>query len=67
MIGPELGGLGLRTDRIYILESILQPDAATVLGYGHVMLTMTNGEFVSGLITAIPPPAGSTRRHPWRR
>jgi putative heme-binding domain-containing protein len=49
-IGPELAGLGLRTDRLYILESILQPDASIVLGYTNVLLTLKNGEAVNGLL-----------------
>jgi putative heme-binding domain-containing protein len=49
-IGPELAGLGLRTDRLYILESILQPDASIVLGYTNILLTLKNGEVVNGLL-----------------
>ncbi len=50
-IGPELAGLGLRTDRIYILESILVPDATTVFGFTHILLNLKNGEVVSGILS----------------
>lgn len=49
-IGPELAGLGQRTDRLYILESILQPDASIVLGYQNILLTLKKGEVVNGLL-----------------
>jgi quinoprotein glucose dehydrogenase len=49
-IGPELAGLGLRSDRVSILESILVPDANIVFGYGNVLLTLKDGEIVNGLL-----------------
>lgn len=49
-IGPELAGLGLRTERIYILESIIVPNANIVMGYENVLLTLKNGEQVNGLL-----------------
>lgn len=49
-IGPELAGLGLRTERIYILESIVLPDANIVYSYGNALLKLKNGELINGLL-----------------
>ena len=49
-IGPDLTGLGQRMDRVYILESIIDPNAVISPGFDQALLTLASGEQVSGLI-----------------
>lgn len=48
-IGPDLTALQQVTDRLYILESIIDPNAVITAGFQNVLLTMKNGETVSGI------------------
>lgn len=51
-IGPDLGDVRTYTDRIFILESIVDPNAVIVLGFQNVMLTLQNDEIVTGILKA---------------
>jgi len=48
-IGPNLKSIGVQKDRRYILESVLNPQAAIAPGYGTILLTLKNGDTVAGL------------------
>jgi putative heme-binding domain-containing protein len=48
-IGPDLSSIQQVTDRLYILESIVDPDAVITTGFQNVLLTMKNGETVWGV------------------
>lgn len=45
---PNLAGIGSRRDREHLLESIVQPNAAFSEGYEQVVLTLENGDVISG-------------------
>ena len=49
-VGPELTTIGKTRDFKYLLESIVDPGAAVAPGYGTMVLTLTNGETLSGLL-----------------
>ena len=49
-IGPELTGLGLLTERVFILESIVEPNATISPGYGSFLLKLKNGESMAGVV-----------------
>jgi len=46
--GPNLSDLGLRQERRYILESLVNPSAVVVPGYGLTMVTRKDGSSVAG-------------------
>jgi quinoprotein glucose dehydrogenase len=46
--GPNLSDLALRQDRKYILESLVNPSAVVVPGYGLTMVTRKDGSSVAG-------------------
>jgi putative heme-binding domain-containing protein len=48
-IGPDLSAIQQVTDRLYILESIVDPNAVIASGFQNVMLTFKNGETASGI------------------
>jgi len=50
-IGPELTGLGLHTERIFILESIVEPNAVISPGFASYLLTLKNGDVLAGVVT----------------
>jgi putative heme-binding domain-containing protein len=50
-IGPELTSLRQATDRVFILESIVDPNTKVTVGYQNVLLTLTNGEMLSGILS----------------
>jgi quinoprotein glucose dehydrogenase len=50
--GPNLGGIGVREGKEYILESIINPGAKVAKGWGIVSITLHNGGTVSGTLTA---------------
>jgi putative heme-binding domain-containing protein len=50
-IGPDLTTLRQATDRVFILESIIDPNAVTTSGFQNVLLKMKDGESVSGIIS----------------
>ena len=49
-VGPRLQGVGSRLSREQILESLIDPSARIAPGYGAIVLTLTDGEQVSGLL-----------------
>jgi quinoprotein glucose dehydrogenase len=46
--GPNLSDLGLRQNRVYVLESLVNPSAVVVPGYGLTMVTRKDGGSVAG-------------------
>ena len=48
-VGPDLGHIASQHDRIYILTSIVQPNAAIAPGYENLLLTLKDGNLVAGL------------------
>lgn len=46
--GPDLAGVGSRGDRHYLLESLVNPSAEVVPGYGLTLITLEDGESVGG-------------------
>jgi putative membrane-bound dehydrogenase-like protein len=49
-VGPDLAKIAQATDRIYLLESIVDPNAKIAPGYDNVLLTLNNGEMVAGIL-----------------
>jgi quinoprotein glucose dehydrogenase len=49
-VGPELAGIGAKQTREYLLESIVLPDAKIAKGYDSVILELTNGKTVTGVL-----------------
>ena len=47
-IGPNLKSVGVQKDRAYILESLINPQAAIAPGYGTISLTLKNGDSIAG-------------------
>lgn len=50
-IGPDLTALHQTTDRLFILESIVDPNAVIAPGFQSVLLTLKSGESVSGILS----------------
>ena len=51
-VGPDLAGIGQRHDRLYILQSIVDPNAVIAPGYENVVLTLQNGDIVAGILNS---------------
>lgn len=51
-IGPSLEGIGKRQTAAYLLESLIDPQAKIVPGYGLVTLTLRDGRSVTGTLMA---------------
>jgi quinoprotein glucose dehydrogenase len=49
-VGPDLTGIGGRQKRDYLLESIVDPNKQIAQGFETVVLTLTNGKVVSGIV-----------------
>ncbi len=50
LVGPDLAGIGARQTREYILQAILEPNAAVAAGFENVMVeTKSGGEFAGTL------------------
>jgi quinoprotein glucose dehydrogenase len=49
-IGPDLTRIGATKDRAYLLESIVHPDKRIAEGYEAVILTLTDGSVVGGIV-----------------
>ncbi len=49
-VGPDLAGIGAKQSRQYLLESIVEPNKQIAQGYESVVLTLTNGTVVSGVL-----------------
>jgi quinoprotein glucose dehydrogenase len=51
-VGPDLNGIGGRQQRDYLLESIVLPNKQIAKGFETVVLTLTNGKSVVGVLKA---------------
>ncbi len=51
-VGPDLAKIAQVSDRILLLESIVDPNAKIAPGYANVVLMLKNGEMAAGLLTA---------------
>jgi quinoprotein glucose dehydrogenase len=51
-VGPDLSGIGAKQKRDYLLESIVDPNKQIAKGYESVILVLTNGKTVSGIVKA---------------
>jgi quinoprotein glucose dehydrogenase len=49
-VGPDLTGIGAKQKRDYLLESIVDPNKQIAQGFETVVLTLTNGKVVSGIV-----------------
>ncbi len=49
-VGPALAGIGARADRAYLLEALVAPGATIARGFQTVVLTLDDGETVSGTL-----------------
>jgi quinoprotein glucose dehydrogenase len=49
-VGPDLAGIGSKQKRDYLLESIVDPNKQIAQGFETVVLTLTNGKVVSGIV-----------------
>jgi putative heme-binding domain-containing protein len=49
-IGPDLTAVHQTTERLFILESIIEPNAVIAPGFQNVLLTLKSGESVSGIM-----------------
>jgi quinoprotein glucose dehydrogenase len=49
-VGPDLAKIAQASDRIYLLESIVNPNAKIAPGYNNVLLTLKNGDMVAGIL-----------------
>jgi len=48
--GPALDGIGAERDNAYLLESLVNPSADVVPGYGLTLVTLKNGESIGGAL-----------------
>jgi quinoprotein glucose dehydrogenase len=51
-IGPDLTGIGGTLERIYILQSIVDPNAVTAPGFQNVLLQLQDGSDLAGILQA---------------
>ena len=51
-IGPDLTGLALKYDKAEIIRSVLEPSNRIVTGYQPVLLALTDGKVLNGLVRA---------------
>jgi len=51
-VGPVLNGIGAQKARDYLLESVVNPNAQIAQGYQSVILNLTDGKSVSGVLRA---------------
>jgi quinoprotein glucose dehydrogenase len=51
-VGPDLAKISQAMDRVYILESIVDPNAKIAAGYDSVLLTLNNGDIILGVLKA---------------
>ena len=49
-VGPDLAKIAQISDRIYLLESIVDPNAKIAPGYDNVLFTLQNGEIIGGIL-----------------
>jgi len=48
-IGPELTGIGARFGRVYLVESILEPNRTVVPGFNTLLLALKDGKVLNGV------------------
>jgi putative membrane-bound dehydrogenase-like protein len=51
-IGPELTGIGARFGRVYLIESILEPNRTVVPGFATVRVELKDGRVLTGVKAA---------------
>lgn len=49
-VGPDLNGLAAKQNRAYLLEAIVNPNKQIAKGYDSVLLTLSNGKTVNGIV-----------------
>ncbi len=49
-VGPELSGVGLKRDRNYLLQSIVDPNAQIAEGFNQTIVLTTDGTTLAGLV-----------------
>ncbi len=49
-VGPDLTHIGAKQSRQYLLESIVDPNKQLAQGFESVILSLTNGTVVSGIL-----------------
>ena len=49
-VGPELGGIGKRVNKDYLLRSLLTPNSDIAEGFGLTVIELNNGEVLAGSI-----------------
>lgn len=68
--GPDLQGIATRSHADYLLESLVNPSATVVPGYGVTLVTLKNGDSIGGTLIAesadtitlkMPDPENSTQ------
>lgn len=47
-VGPNLKDIGAKKDRLYLLQSLVDPQAVVASGYGNIALTLQDGSTVAG-------------------
>jgi putative heme-binding domain-containing protein len=53
-VGPSLKSVGAQRSAAELAESLVNPSAKVVAGFGFETLTLTDGEVVAGVVTAEP-------------
>ncbi|MBU6180429.1 MAG: c-type cytochrome, partial [Verrucomicrobia bacterium] len=51
-VGPNLKDIGKKKDRLYILQSLVDPQSVVAPGYGNIALTMKDGSSIAGQFLA---------------
>ena len=51
-VGPDLTEIGALNTLAYLEESILDPSAQIVMGYGYTMINLKSGEELSGIVVS---------------
>jgi putative heme-binding domain-containing protein len=51
-IGPELTGIGARFGRVYLIESILEPNRTVVPGFSSLFVSLKDGRLLTGVKVA---------------
>lgn len=51
-VGPNLKDIGKKKDRLYLLQSLVDPQSVVAAGYGNIALTMKDGSSIAGQFLA---------------
>lgn len=54
-VGPELSGIGSKQKRDYLLESIILPEKNIAKGFESLLLVLSNGKTVTGILKQDKP------------